>query len=52
MNTYLLTRLGLVKYDRLYFTALMGWESGYEVFHEAPFILKQEFENIHLIGEV
>lgn len=41
----------LVKYDRLYFTALMGWESGYEVFHEAPFILKQEFGNIHLIGE-
>jgi hypothetical protein len=41
----------LGKYDRLYFTALMGWESGYEVFHDDPFIIKQEFSNLHLIGE-
>lgn len=41
----------LYKYDRLYFTALMGWENGYEVFHEDPFILKQETSNIHLVAE-
>ena len=41
----------LEKYNRLYFTALMGWESGYEVFHNDPFILKQEFSNLHLVGE-
>jgi hypothetical protein len=41
----------LYKYDRLYFCALMGWESGYEVFHDDPFVLKQESTNLHLIGE-
>ena len=41
----------LEKYDRLYFCALMGWESGYEVFHNEPFIIKQEFSKLHLVGD-
>ena len=41
----------LEKYDRFYFCALMGWEYGYEIFHEDPFILKQEFSSIHLVGK-
>ena len=41
----------LEKYDRLYFCALMGWECGYEIFHDDPFILKQEFSSIHLVGK-
>lgn len=41
----------LEKYNHLYFTALMSWESGYEVFHDDPFILKQEFSNLYLVGE-
>lgn len=41
----------LYKYDRLYFCALMGWEYGYEIFHDEPFILKKEFSNLHMLGE-
>lgn len=41
----------LYKYDRLYYCALMGWGDFYEVFHDDPFILKREFDNLYLVGE-